>query len=247
MTRAGIVLVEVSATTPSRGLIGDWSPGIGDPDFMGWFTVAAYLLAFWLCVAAYRNLRRRAHLSSSVRARGLSPPMLSAFAFSLVGSRGRLERLPRELRVQTLWWGLAGMMLFLAVNKQLDLQTALTEIGRMVARRWNLEGVRRQVQVVFIACVVLVSAFVFRAAMRLGRAHGWPAKIALAGMVFLLGFVAVRATSFHHVDELLGFRLAGFKMNWLLELTGIGLVAAGARASTRVPGSGPPPASQPTR
>jgi len=31
----------------------------------------------------------------------------------------------------------------------------------------------------------------------------------------------IRAAGFHHFDEILGFRLFGAKMNWLLELTGI--------------------------
>jgi MFS family permease len=42
----------------------DWEPGIGDPTFVGWFTVAAYLLAAILCAAAAMRTRwfdRRAY------------------------------------------------------------------------------------------------------------------------------------------------------------------------------------------
>ena len=49
-----------------------------------------------------------------------------------------------------------------------------------------------------------------------------------AGLAFLLTFIVVRAVSFHHVDMFLGTRIAGLRMNWILELTGIGLVGAAA-------------------
>ena len=38
----------------------------------------------------------------------------------------------------------------------------------------------------------------------------------------------IRATSFHHVDQLLHVNLLGFKMNWILELGGIFSIAFGA-------------------
>jgi len=36
-------------------MIFGWSPGIGDPSFLGWFTVIAYFLASLLCVMASRR------------------------------------------------------------------------------------------------------------------------------------------------------------------------------------------------
>jgi hypothetical protein len=56
-------------------------------------------------------------------------------------------------------------------------------------------------------------------------------------MMFVLGFVIIRAASFHHVDALLAARLGGMKWNWILELGGIAAVAAGAY---RVPRGGNP-------
>ena len=55
--------------------------------------------------------------------------------------------------------------------------------------------------------------------------RAWPM---VAGTVFLICFVAIRAASFHHIDRFIGIRLAGMRMNWILELGGIGLVAYGA-------------------
>ena len=48
------------------------------------------------------------------------------------------------------------------------------------------------------------------------------------GMVFVIGFVIIRASSFHHVDALLAARLGGMKWNWILELGGIAAVSLGA-------------------
>ena len=37
------------------GWIGSWSPGIGDPNVMGWVTVVAYAAAGWQCVTLGRK------------------------------------------------------------------------------------------------------------------------------------------------------------------------------------------------
>jgi hypothetical protein len=44
------------------------------------------------------------------------------------------------------------------------------------------------------------------------------------GLAFLLTFIVIRAISFHHFDEVLKHSISGVKMNWFLELSGIGLV-----------------------
>jgi uncharacterized membrane protein (UPF0136 family) len=138
---------------------------------------------------------------------------------------------------RALWLALALTLLFLGINKQLDLQTALTETGRIVARAQGWYAGRRKVQVLFILGVLLGSAWLFRAAFLLGRGSAQRMGSVLAGTVFLLCFVAIRASSFHHVDWLLGTRLARFKVNWILELGGIALVIHGARNALR--GVGP--------
>jgi hypothetical protein len=46
--------------------------------------------------------------------------------------------------------------------------------------------------------------------------------------VFVVTFVLVRASSFHRMDELISWRILGLRMNWLLELGGIALIAANA-------------------
>ncbi len=43
-------LAALAETLPyGNGWVGNWSPGIGDPTFVGWFTVVAYFDAALAC------------------------------------------------------------------------------------------------------------------------------------------------------------------------------------------------------
>src|SRR4051794_39608792 len=53
------------------------------------------------------------------------------------------------------WYVISILFIGLGINKQLDLQTALTELGRVVASQQGWYGERRTVQVWFIAGVAL--------------------------------------------------------------------------------------------
>ncbi len=132
---------------------------------------------------------------------------------------------PRETRF---WWLLFGVLVFLGVNKQLDLQTLLTEIGRNLARAQGWFQYRRAVQAVFVvvlaACGLAAYIWVWRSVRDALR----PCALALAGLWFLGCFVLIRAASFHHVDVFLSSGPGRIRMNWVLELGGIAITAAGA-------------------
>lgn len=159
-----------------------WRPEIGDPSFMGWFTVVAYAIAALLAWRAWAGRRQR------------------------------------------IWLGVALLMALLCVNKQFDLQSLFTDIGRELSRHGGWYERRRDFQKWFVLGVVAGSllsgawlAWRFRDFI---RGH----KLLAAGLLFLLTFVVVRAISFHHFDLFLKSRVVGMKMNWVLELGGIGLV-----------------------
>jgi hypothetical protein len=229
MSSALATLCSQSGT--SRGWVGTWSPGIGDPNFVGWLTVVGYLAACVVCWRRFRMIGRprtdessgeRQTLSSSVAA------CLLAFLLAFLGFRRRLLGLPARARLRTLWLGLAVILLLLGINKQLDLQTALTEIGRILARRQGWYDNRRRVQAVFIACVALFGLATFRAVLLLARGELRSLRAVLAGTLFLICFVTIRAASFHHIDMFLGTNLVGFRMNWIIELGGIAFIIVGA-------------------
>jgi hypothetical protein len=177
---------------------GRWKPGIGDPTVMGWVTVAAYLVTAAGCFWA-----------------AWREPLPDG------------TRRPRS-RPSAFWLGLAGLMVALGINKQLDLQSLLTQIGRDTFRAWGLYRERRAFQVGFIKGVALVCAGSFAALLWFARRslrHRWPA---IFGMLFILGFIVIRASSFHNVDVLLSSRVGRVKWNWIFELGGITVVGVAA-------------------
>lgn len=170
-------------------VFGSWSPTIGDPTFVGWFTVFFYLLA----------------------------GILSAGLFVRQSGRQR-----------AFWLILATLLLLLAINKQLDLQSALTATGRCLSQAQGWYEDRRAIQLVFILAVVGISfvlAIVVSWMMRREFRHIWPALI---GLSFLLAFVVIRAAGFHHFDRLIGSQIGSVRVNWILELGGIALIIANA-------------------
>lgn len=156
----------------------------------------------WLTVAAY-GLAALTSLAAARRA-GRAPGLAG-------GSR-------------LIWFAVASLMTFLCLNKQLDLQSLFTDIGRVIFRKQGWYGERREFQKWFVLGV-LAASFLGTLFLILWFRGFWKNHFLLAsGLIFLLTFIVVRAVSFHHFDVFLGSRLAGVKMNWLLELSGIALV-----------------------
>lgn len=149
--------------------------------------------------------------------------------------RERRDRVPLGQQARpAFWWFLVALLLVLGINKQLDLQNLLTAIGRRMAREQGWYRERRDVQVAFIKGVAAVGLLAITCAgyaiRRSWRRHG----IALAGVVLLVCFIAIRAASFHHVDIWLRWQgLQGIRLHALLELAGIAITALGALLSTR--------------
>jgi hypothetical protein len=126
------------------------------------------------------------------------------------------------------WVGSAIVLTLLGINKQLDLQSLLTQVGRDMARAEGWYEQRRTIQAAFICLVGFVGIVGLILAQRLSRSRDRAQTIALCGMVFLFVFIVVRAASFHHVDVALNHLRAFGKLNWLLELGGIATVLLGA-------------------
>lgn len=131
-------------------------------------------------------------------------------------------------RERRFWITVAVLLLLLALNKQLDLQSALTAAGRCMARAQGWYQDRRVVQMGFLVALAVL-ALVFLG-MLLALLRGTLARSGLAavGLAFVLGFVLMRAVGFHHADRLLGVQLPGMRVNTVLEWTGPALIAIGA-------------------
>lgn len=122
------------------------------------------------------------------------------------------------------WWAMTLVMLALGFNKQLDLQTWLTEIGRDAAFEYGWYERRRLVQLMFIAGLIVSALLMREWLVQRVAVLGKYARRASVGIVLLALFIVVRATSFHHVDILLGFSVEDLSVNEVLELSGIGVI-----------------------
>lgn len=132
-------------------------------------------------------------------------------------------------REQVFWAVLAVGLAFLAINKQLDLQTLLTTLGRCAASLQGWYDDRRFFQAALIAglLVFVLLAGVFFLILLRGTMHR--SLIPLVGAVFVCGFVLVRAVGMHQVDAMLGMRLpavfGSVKVNFLMEVPGPLIIA----------------------
>jgi hypothetical protein len=128
-------------------------------------------------------------------------------------------------RRERLFWALlAAVLLALAVNKQLDLQSYVTALGRCAARHQGWYDRRRLVQEMVILGLLVVMVLLAVGLWRLMRGTLARSGAALAGLILVLGFVAIRAAGFHHVDALIKMDVRNMRLNWLFELTGPGLI-----------------------
>ena len=124
-------------------------------------------------------------------------------------------------REATFWFLFTSFLLFLGINKQLDLQTWFTLFGKHLAQDEGWYTSRRIVQAVFIGLVALVGLGSLILFWRLARGKIRHYRMALFGAVSLGSFILIRAASFHYVDKMLGLRLSYFRVNFILEVGGI--------------------------
>lgn len=179
---------------------GRWRPGIGDPSPLGWTTVAAYAVAAWLSWEAARRAARTARTVARLA------PVHAADQRALAA----------------FWTGACALLVLLGVNKQLDLQSLLTQVGRDLAIAQGWYETRHRVQVAFVAglaglCALAGAGVAWWLRRVLGRIAG-----PLLGLAAIAVFVIVRAASFHHVD--LHLRGGPLPLNLVFELGGIVLV-----------------------
>lgn len=135
----------------------------------------------------------------------------------------------KKARPDTIVWLCATLlMIALGINKQLDFQTLLTEIGRVVLSAFGLLEHRLLVQYSFVFLMLLtLTGFAFAAKRAIGR-HFERFALLFVGLTSILIFFLLRAASFHHVDRLLGIPVLGITSNFMLETSGIVIVAVSA-------------------
>lgn len=161
-------------------------------------------MADWLTVAAY-----------------LLAAFFSTQAAGLAGLR-------RQARDEIFWRITAVLLVFLAVNELLDLQTLLTSLGREHAKVNGWYGEHRKVQYVFVMALGGAAVLASIAMLWLTRGTNVAVRLALIGLIYIGVFVLLRAASFHRLDRILGGGAPEFNWGSLQEMSGILIVGAAA-------------------
>jgi hypothetical protein len=175
----------------------------GDRGIMPWFITLAYFATAGLAIWAGRKEKQK-----------------------MLG-RGRRWHAPM------FWFVLGGLLIALGINKQLDLQSDLTEVGRSVARSGGWFEHRRVVQGIFVVVFALAAIAAVAGAAWFLRDLWKRYRLAFTGIIYLCAFVIIRAASFHHVDQALYHTFLGGFVNTALELGGNAVIALAAyRAAT---------------
>ena len=166
-------------------------------------------LLAWLTVAAY---------------------LIAAALCGIVSVRAEYIFRDAYARQHRLIWGLLSLvMLFLGINKELDLQTWFTNTIKELAWNGGWYDAGRAMQGVFIGGLALAGLIVGVGMLWYMR-HVWRHYWLLSlGVLFIARFVVVRAAGFYGVElprlsELTG----GVQINWLLEILGASVIAVAA-------------------
>lgn len=147
-------------------------------------------------------------------------------------------------RLRVFGAGLTLLLILLMVNKQLDLQSALTAGARCLSQLQGWYEDRRAIQIGFILVLLLYCLGFGLFVVWVMRRHLGQIWLMLLGLILLLTFIAVRAVGFHHFDAIINARISNVRMNWVLELGGLALIAVNAlwmlvtRRAQRISGSG---------
>jgi len=178
----------------------------GDPNPIGWTITVAYFVVAGLTFWAGRKEKER----SLGRARRWHAPIF--------------------------WFSLCGVLVALGFNKQLDLQSDLTDIGRSMARSEGWYENRRFYQAIFVMLFAAAAIGAVAAAIWFMRDLWRRYRMAFVGIIYLCTFVIIRAASFHHIDTLL-YHLpgAGYWVNTFLELGGNCIIGVAAYRAAQEP------------
>jgi hypothetical protein len=122
------------------------------------------------------------------------------------------------------WIAMTPILVFLGVFKLFDLPGLFTDAfrsGFMQSQQGEFHGtIQRNISAAMLLAGVAGIAVIFYFSRRLL----WKIRIAMAGVIYLIAFMVIRAISLHMIDHVLEIQVLGVKMNHVLELGGLALV-----------------------
>jgi hypothetical protein len=133
----------------------------------------------------------------------------------------KIVRGKRQRSEEIFWGSICFGMVLLGIIKQYNLLSALTEIGRIVAKSGGWLEERGIIQ---SWAMVVVTGFFILAARRISDLPAKTIKqnmITVLGVAYLILFVIFRGISLHQFGTVLNLQIFGARVNWLAELLGI--------------------------
>jgi hypothetical protein len=160
------------------------------------------------------------------------PAIFAAVYFCAAWITWRMSRSISQRKESALWRGTVFALLGLGLNRLFE--GALSNMGRMVAFDQGWYGRRQIVQVGIITSIIvffILATIILIVALRRAAAASW---LALFVIMMLIAFALVRDVSLHQIDRITSERILGVKLNWLLELGGLGTIVAASVWRARV-------------
>jgi hypothetical protein len=181
---------------------------IGDPRAGAWLIFFSYFAVAVLCARAFQV----ALIGSQLAADYPNPER-------------RLKDRQAAYRASFRFWALViALFVFLGVNKQIDLQTWLTRVGRQMATAQGWYDQRATVQMIFVLTIAFSGVVTLSVLLKLTRDLLPRHILAFVGLAILAVFLVVRAVSFHNLEAALRSEIVGMRLSWYLEMAGIACV-----------------------
>jgi hypothetical protein len=177
----------------------DYVPHVGDPTLLGWTTTILYLLAAYFSHQVWKGMALRPSRSS------------------------------RPSNDRRGWALTSAVMFVLGLNKQLDLQTTLQEVGIRLVVFLELYEYHRKVQVAVFLTAALVALGVGIATLPILLKAPPRLRIALLGVGIVASYIVLKAALIQKISA----RLGNSAIEWI-EPAGVSLCLIAALSMRRV-------------
>lgn len=149
---------------------------------------------------------------------------LAAIACGIVAWRSGRKNTEKISHLVPFWGGVALLLLALGINKELDLQSLLTQTLRDAAMSEGWYAWRRFLQAAFIFALALLTVGLGVMGWRRVALLQRNMMIAAAGVILICAYIIIRAASFHHVALSITQHVLAHRWIWPLEFGGIAIV-----------------------
>lgn len=125
---------------------------------------------------------------------------------------------------QLFWFGIFGVIVFVSINKQLDLQMLITDVMRTALKEYQLYETRKPFQIRIISLFATLGVGTISFVMYLFRKSHKSMFVALGGIGTIFSFLVLRLISYHKIEALLVQNVGIFTVFDCFEIVGIWMV-----------------------